>query len=98
VGKEYSLFTDEPCTVCLREQDKGSCSIITFTKSGEGRSIICPFKKVKKRYKTTQNKIHALILILIGLVPIWLDNDATAFVFLLIFAVPLFFAKENWIE
>lgn len=44
-----------------------------------------------------KNKLYALVLILIGLVPILIERDGTFFIFALIFGLPLFFAKENWI-
>ena len=44
-----------------------------------------------------KNKLYALVLILIGLVPILIERDVTFFTFALIFGIPLFFAKENWI-
>lgn len=47
--------------------------------------------------KTLKNKLYAMGLIACSLPIIWLDNDATATVFISIFAIPLFFAKENWI-
>jgi len=43
------------------------------------------------------NKLCALLLIVIGLAVMLLDGDATALIFLSILAVPMFFAKENWI-
>jgi len=43
------------------------------------------------------NKLCALLLIVCGLVVLALDGDGTAFVFIIMCAVPLFFAKENWI-
>lgn len=46
--------------------------------------------------KTIKNKLYALALLLVGAFSMF-DGDATAFVLLLFFAVPLFFAKENWI-
>jgi len=47
--------------------------------------------------KTWKNKLSAIVLLACGYVGIPLENDATAFVFMAMFAVPLFFAKENWI-
>lgn len=44
-----------------------------------------------------KNKLCALVLILIGLVPILIERDGTFFIFALIFGLPLFFAKENCI-
>ncbi len=47
--------------------------------------------------KTLKNKVYAVLLLVCGYVPVLIDNDATVFVFMLMFAGPLFFAKENWI-
>ena len=44
-----------------------------------------------------QNKIYAILLIVCTLPIIFLDGDATATVFMGMIAVPMFFAKENWI-
>lgn len=45
-----------------------------------------------------KNKIWSIALLLIGvLVTIIADGDATALVFISLFAVPMFFAKEQWI-
>lgn len=44
-----------------------------------------------------KNKLYALLLVGLSLPVMFLDGDATAIVLMLFFAVPLFFAKENWI-
>lgn len=46
---------------------------------------------------TYKNKLTAIVLMAISIVPILLDHDATLFVVMIVFAVPLFFAKDNWI-
>lgn len=46
---------------------------------------------------TLKNKIYAVILLAIGGLTVLVDHDATGLMFLAMFAVPLFFAKENWI-
>ena len=46
--------------------------------------------------RTWKNKIFALILLLCGYIPMYVEKDATAFVFMLIFAVPLFFASKDY--
>lgn len=43
------------------------------------------------------NKLCALLLIVVGFAVVMLDGDATALVFGAMIAVPMFFAKENWI-
>ena len=42
--------------------------------------------------KTLKNKLYAIALLVCAL-----ENDATALVLFGMIAVPLFFAKENWI-
>lgn len=44
-----------------------------------------------------KNKLYAIIFILIGAVSILIDQDTTFFIFALMFGIPLFFAKDNWI-
>lgn len=44
-----------------------------------------------------KNKIYAVVLLALGWLSMLLDQDATAFLFLAMLAVPLFFAKRNWI-
>jgi hypothetical protein len=48
--------------------------------------------------KTWKNKILALFLAGVGYLSALITGDGTAFVFLLIIAVPLFFAKRNHIN
>ncbi len=47
--------------------------------------------------RTLKNKFYAILLIACTLPVAFLEGDATATVFIGMFAVPLFFAKENWI-
>lgn len=47
--------------------------------------------------KTLKNKIYAVVLLICGYLPVIIDKDATALVFFAFIAIPLFFAKENWI-
>jgi hypothetical protein len=49
------------------------------------------------RRELFKNKLYALVLILIGLVPILIERDGAFFIFALMIGLPLFFAKENWI-
>lgn len=44
-----------------------------------------------------KNKIYAVVLLALGWLSMLLDQDATAFLFLAMLVVPLFFAKRNWI-
>ena len=45
--------------------------------------------------KTFKNKLYAVGLMLCGSVPTFLEQDATALVFIGMIAVPLFFAKRK---
>ena len=53
---------------------------------------------IMTKYKTLKNKIFALLLLMVGIAPIIINGDATFLVFAGCFGIPLFFAKENWIE
>ena len=48
--------------------------------------------------KTWKNKLAAIALTLVGYLSTLPEKDGTAFVFLLMFSIPLFFAKENYID
>ena len=50
------------------------------------------------RRELLKNKLYSLILIGIGALSVLIDYDATFFIFTLMFGLPLFFAKENWIK
>lgn len=47
--------------------------------------------------KTLKNKLYAVALLICGYLPVLIDKDAAALVFFAFIAIPLFFAKENWI-
>ena len=48
--------------------------------------------------KTLKNKIYAIVLVGIGVAATFLlEEGIGVLIFMLMFAVPLFFAKENWI-
>lgn len=47
--------------------------------------------------ETLKNKLYALLLIGCTLPVMFLEGDATATVFVGFIAVPMFFAKENWV-
>lgn len=54
-------------------------------------------KKIKRNFrKTYKNKLVAIALLLLGVLSVGIENDATFLVFTLIFAIPLFLAKEDW--
>ena len=46
---------------------------------------------------TIKNKLIAMVFVLAGCLPVMLDGDATLLIFLSFVALPLFFAKRNWI-
>lgn len=48
--------------------------------------------------RTWKNKIVSVMLAAVGYASTLIENDGTAFLFLLMFAVPLFFAKKNYIK
>lgn len=50
-----------------------------------------------KRTKTMKNKLYALALMGAGVIPVLIERDATALIFFGSIALPLFFAKEDWI-
>ncbi len=45
--------------------------------------------------RTWKNKLLALLLLALGLVPIWLDGDATILVVMLVTAIPLLVANSD---
>jgi hypothetical protein len=50
---------------------------------------------MKKKCKTLENKMVALVLVCVGAVSVLVDGDATAFVFLAMIGLVLFFSREN---
>ena len=46
--------------------------------------------------KMIVNKIASILLILVSLIPLIVDGYGTALIFILMIAVPMFFAKESW--
>lgn len=58
--------------------------------------IMKGLKKITKS-KTFKNKMYAVGLEIIGVLSILPEHDITAFIFIQMFALPLFFAKDNWI-
>lgn len=55
--------------------------------------------KIKRYFKRTyENKLVALALIALGFMSISFERDATFLVMTLIFGIPLFFDKKNWID
>ena len=52
-------------------------------------------KMIKYMRRTWKNKVAALAMAGVGYLTIGIDNDATAFVFVLLIAVPLFFTRKR---
>lgn len=48
--------------------------------------------------KTLKNKLCAVGMLAVGYLTMLVDRDGTVLVFLAFIAIPLFFAKENWIH
>lgn len=53
---------------------------------------------VRYMHRTFKNKLCALALVAVGAVPMIMDRDATAFVFMLIFGGCMFFSNEDWFD
>lgn len=64
----------------------------------KGEIIMKKTRKKRIHSEIRKNKIVALILILIGVLSVKIDGDATFAVICAMFGLPLFFAKQNWIE
>lgn len=45
----------------------------------------------------TKNKLFALIFVAVGLIAIPITHDGTFLAFALMFGIPMFFSKENWV-
>lgn len=43
-----------------------------------------------------KNKIYAIALAIVGIISVIPNGDATALVIILLFAIPLFFSKEEF--
>lgn len=50
------------------------------------------------KHETLKNKIFAMIMILIGLIVLAVSKDATILLLSVLFGVPLFVAKRNYID
>lgn len=56
-------------------------------------------RKVYRNLRVTyKNKLVATFMLLVGMTPVWFEGDGTVLLFNGIFAIPLFFYKENVIE
>lgn len=47
--------------------------------------------------RTIKNKLYAIALFIVGLIPLMLYQDGTFLGFAAVIGLPLFFAKDNWI-
>jgi hypothetical protein len=50
------------------------------------------------RFDLLLNKLVAIGLVAIGVVPVLMDGDGTFLVLALTISVPMFFAKRSWIK
>ena len=48
--------------------------------------------------KNVKNKVYAIALLALSLMILAIDRDATALIITSFISVPMFFAKENWID
>ena len=55
-------------------------------------------RNVKIVGRTIFNKLFAIALIMLGLIGTTIYKDSTFLVFTLMFGIPLFFSKRNWIS
>ena len=53
---------------------------------------------IKYLKRTWKNKVAALAAALFGYATTFIDNDGTFFMFALCFAIPMFFARNNFID
>lgn len=53
------------------------------------------YRNLRVAYK---NKLAAMFMLLVGMTPVWFERDGTVLLFYGIFAIPLFFYKENVLE
>ena len=49
------------------------------------------------RRELLKNKIHALLILFLGVASVFVDNDATFLLFALLIGIPLFFSRDNQI-
>ena len=47
--------------------------------------------------RTWRNKVSALALVAIGMVPVFIERDGTFLLLALMLGIPMFFSQENWI-
>lgn len=54
-------------------------------------------KFVRYLYETRMNKLYSLLIMSLGALLIFIDGDATFFMFSLFIGIPMFFARKQWI-
>lgn len=47
--------------------------------------------------RTLKNKLYALALLALGVIPILIEGDATLLVLAAFIAIPMFLSRKNWI-
>lgn len=52
----------------------------------------------KSKESLIANKLTAIVLLILGMVPVFLWQEGTVMLLFSFFAVPLLFAKENWMQ
>lgn len=55
-------------------------------------------RRIRYWRRTWRNKVSALALIAIGMVPVLIDRDGTFLIVALMLGIPMFFAKKNWVS
>ena len=48
--------------------------------------------------KNVKNKVYAIALMVLSLMSLAIDRDATALIILSFISVPMFFSKESWVD
>ena len=48
--------------------------------------------------KNVKNKVYAIALLALSLMTLAIDRDATASIIMSFISVPMFFAKESWVD
>lgn len=98
MSKQLYLCDRRACKHCSPEcrHTKDIAHAKNFELGIDGVTMVEKEDKMWQR-SLIKNKLYALVLMLIGVVPILIDRDGTFFIFTLMLGLPLFFAKENWI-
>lgn len=54
-------------------------------------------RRIRYWQRTWRNKVYALALLFIGTVSMMIGHDGTLLIITALFAIPMFFSRENWI-